>query len=97
MLIKRAGFELAPDAAEHPLPPRDRRLGERSHRPQGKLISRDDYERRLPEWMPSASDRAFVNSLMQRVVEPGKMAGWIAPPDRGINNLPVEYEYVRLQ
>jgi len=24
------------------------------------------------------------------------MAGWIAPPDRGINNLPVEYEYVRL-
>jgi hypothetical protein len=30
------------------------------------------------------------------VVEPGKIAGWIAPPERGINNLPVEYEYVRL-
>ncbi len=33
---------------------------------------------------------------MQRVVEPGKMAGWIAPPERGINNLPVDYEYVKL-
>jgi len=24
------------------------------------------------------------------------MAAWIASPDRGINALPVEYEYVRL-
>jgi benzoyl-CoA 2,3-dioxygenase component B len=24
------------------------------------------------------------------------MAGWIAPPDRGINANPVEYEYVKL-
>ena len=30
------------------------------------------------------------------VYEPGKMAAWIAPPDRGINNNPVEYEYVKL-
>ena len=62
----------------------------------GKLISRDEFGRRLPEWTPSASDRAFVTSLMQRVVAPGKMAAWIAPPDRGINNLAVDYEYVRL-
>ena len=33
---------------------------------------------------------------MQRVTEPGKMAGWIAPPERGINDLPIDYEYVRL-
>jgi benzoyl-CoA 2,3-dioxygenase component B len=25
------------------------------------------------------------------------MAAWIAPPDRGINNNPVDYEYVKLQ
>jgi benzoyl-CoA 2,3-dioxygenase component B len=62
----------------------------------GKLISRDEFERRLHEWTPSAADRAFVTSLMQRVVAPGKMAAWIAPPDRGINNLAVDYEYVRL-
>ena len=29
-------------------------------------------------------------------IQPGKMAAWIAPPDRGINAQPVEYEYVRL-
>jgi benzoyl-CoA 2,3-dioxygenase component B len=60
------------------------------------MISREEFERRLPGWIPNASDKAFVKSLMQRVIEPGKMAAWIAPPDRGVNNLPVEYEYVRL-
>jgi benzoyl-CoA 2,3-dioxygenase component B len=64
--------------------------------PEGKMISREEYDKRLHEWIPSEEDRAFVRSLMQRVVEPGKMAGWIAPPDRGINNLPVDYEYVKL-
>jgi benzoyl-CoA 2,3-dioxygenase component B len=33
---------------------------------------------------------------MQPVTEPGKMASWIAPPERGVNNLAPEYEYVRL-
>ena len=55
-----------------------------------------EYDRRLHDWIPSDADRAYVKTLMQRVVEPGKMAGWIAPPDRGINNLAVDYEYVRL-
>jgi benzoyl-CoA 2,3-dioxygenase component B len=55
------------------------------------------HDRRLHEWIPSDEDRAFVRSLMQKVVVPGKMAGWIAPPDRGVNNLPIDYEYVRLQ
>ena len=64
--------------------------------PQGKMIPREEYERRLPEWIPSAADQAFIQSLMKRVAEPGKMAAWIAPPDRGINNLPVDYEYVKL-
>ena len=40
--------------------------------------------------------REFVKSLMQRVVDPARMAGWIAPPEAGINSLPVDYEYVRL-
>ena len=64
--------------------------------PGGKLLPKDEYERRLYEWVPSPEDRAFVKSLMQKVVEPGKMAAWVAPPDRGINNLPVDYEYVHL-
>jgi benzoyl-CoA 2,3-dioxygenase component B len=44
---------------------------------------------------PAASDRAFVASLMGRVVEPGKFANWIAPPVMGINRQPVDFEYVR--
>jgi benzoyl-CoA 2,3-dioxygenase component B len=65
--------------------------------PAGDGIGLEEHALRLPEWMPSASDRAFVRGVMQRVVEPGKMAGWIAPPDRGINNLAVDYEYVQLR
>jgi benzoyl-CoA 2,3-dioxygenase component B len=65
--------------------------------PEGKMISREEYDKRLYEWIPSEADKAYVRSLMQRVAEPGKMAGWVAPPERGINNLPVEYEYVKLQ
>jgi len=64
--------------------------------PQGTPISREEYERRLPEWLPSEADRQFVHGLMQRVTEPGKMAGWIAPPDRGVNNLGLDYQYVTL-
>ncbi len=64
--------------------------------PQGNLIGAGDFAQRLPQWIPGESDKAYVRSLMQRVTEPGRMAAWIAPPERGINNLPVEYEYVRL-
>ena len=64
--------------------------------PQGNLISNEVFSQELNSWIPSDEDRTFVNSLMQRVVEPGKIAGWLAPPDRGINNLPVAYEYVKL-
>jgi len=64
--------------------------------PLGNPISREEYERRVQDWLPSEADRAFVRSVMQRVTAPGKIAGWIAPPDRGINSLPVDYEYVRL-
>ena len=63
---------------------------------QGKLISKEEYERRKDEWVPAAAARVFVKSLMQKVVTPGKMAGWIAAPERGINNMAVEYEYVHL-
>ena len=47
------------------------------------------------DWLPSGEDRAFVASLMGRVVEPGKFANWIAPPVMGINRQPVDFEYIR--
>ena len=64
--------------------------------PQGNLIAHDVYLHQLNSWIPSAQDRSYIQSLMQRVVAPGKMADWLAPPDRGINNLPVVHEYVKL-
>jgi benzoyl-CoA 2,3-dioxygenase component B len=64
--------------------------------PQGRRVDRKLYEQSLASWIPGEDDRKFVRSLMHKVAQPGKMAGWIAPPERGINNLPVEHEYVKL-
>ncbi|MES2942081.1 MAG: benzoyl-CoA 2,3-epoxidase subunit BoxB, partial [Pseudomonadota bacterium] len=64
--------------------------------PQGNPISAAKFEAKKDDWLPTPADISFVKSLMQRVTEPGKMAGWIAPPDRGINANALEYEYVKL-
>jgi benzoyl-CoA 2,3-dioxygenase component B len=63
--------------------------------PEGRVVGEDEWKSHESEWLPSAADRAFVGSLMGRVVEPGKFAGWIAPPAVGINRQPVDFEYVR--
>ncbi len=63
--------------------------------PEGQAISAADWAARRHEWLPTSQDRAFVASLMGRVVEPGKFANWIAPPAIGINRQAVEFEYVR--
>ena len=65
--------------------------------PAGRRIAPAAYEALLPSWLPSRDDRAFVASLMVPVTEPGKMASWIAPPEKGIKDRPLDYEYVRLQ
>jgi benzoyl-CoA 2,3-dioxygenase component B len=63
--------------------------------PDGKVISKEEWEKNRDQWLPSDSDKAFVQSLMKQVVEPGKIAGWVAPPARGIHGKPFEYEYVK--
>jgi benzoyl-CoA 2,3-dioxygenase component B len=63
--------------------------------PQGHPISAEDWERRKYEWLPNAADRTYVHALMQPVLERGKMAHWIAAPDRGVKGLPVDFEYIR--
>ncbi|OLE52777.1 MAG: benzoyl-CoA oxygenase subunit B [Acidobacteria bacterium 13_1_20CM_3_53_8] len=63
---------------------------------EGNLISKDEFERRRNEWLPTTEDREYVRSLMHAVTEPGKIANWIAPPTAGIKGLPFEFEYVRL-
>ncbi|HUF93988.1 MAG TPA: benzoyl-CoA 2,3-epoxidase subunit BoxB, partial [Candidatus Limnocylindria bacterium] len=64
--------------------------------PDGRVVSEAEWAARRDEWLPSESDRAYVISLMKPVVEPGKFAHWIALPPRGINGLPIDFDYVRL-
>ena len=63
--------------------------------PEGRVVSEEEWRAYEAQWLPSPADRAFVASLMGRVVEPGKFANWIAPPAMGINKNPVDFEYVR--
>ena len=39
---------------------------------QGNLISREEFEHRKSEWLPTMGDREYVRSLMHPVYEPGK-------------------------
>ena len=64
--------------------------------PQGKPISKEEFDANRANWMPSEADREFVKSLMVRVTERGKMANWVAPPSRGVHGQDVDYEYVKL-
>jgi benzoyl-CoA 2,3-dioxygenase component B len=64
--------------------------------PDGRVVGEAEWEARRAEWLPTPGDEAYVASLMTPVVEAGKFASWIAPPARGINGQPVEFEYVKL-
>jgi len=54
-----------------------------------------EWNRQRDNWMPSESDHQYIESLMGQVIEPGTFANWIAPPARGINGKPMDFEYVR--
>ena len=64
--------------------------------PEGEVLSKDAWQNHEREWLPSEEDFQFVRSLMTgRIIEPGKFANYIAPPIRGINRQPLDFEYVR--
>ena len=63
--------------------------------PAGELVDEAAWKRDS-KWLPSKDDGDFIASLMQRVVEPGKFASWIAPPRVGIDNKPGDFEYVKI-
>jgi benzoyl-CoA 2,3-dioxygenase component B len=66
--------------------------------PDGRQLSNEDWERRKHEWLPSAADREYLLSIMATpVYEPGKFANYIAPPVRGVNRQPINFEYVRTE
>jgi len=64
--------------------------------PDGTVVDQATWDRGVDSYLPSSDDKAHVISLMQPVYEPGKIAGWVAPPRTGINGQPFEYEYVHL-
>jgi len=62
----------------------------------GNPMTEDQWQERKDEWLPSEADRAYVTSLMKPCTEPGKIAGWISPPPKGINGNSFDFDYVRL-
>src|SRR5205814_7010503 len=64
--------------------------------PDGRVVSQSEWDAHRNAWLPTPEDEAYIASRMKPVSEPGKFAGWIAPPARGINGQPVDFEYVRL-
>jgi benzoyl-CoA 2,3-epoxidase subunit B len=70
-------------------------FGEVRVSPEGRVISQAEWDAHHDEWLPTDADRAFLASLMHPVTAPGRFANWIAPPPRGINGQPIDFEYVR--
>ncbi|HEX3426381.1 MAG TPA: benzoyl-CoA 2,3-epoxidase subunit BoxB [Acidimicrobiales bacterium] len=64
--------------------------------PDGEVLAPEAFQRRRDEWLPTSADRALVRSLMSPVHERGKIASWIAPPHKGVNGQPFDFDYVHL-
>ncbi len=62
--------------------------------PQGDVLTQQQWDEHVDAWLPSDADRAAVAKLMVPHYEPGDFAGWIAAPNTGINDQPVEFDYV---
>jgi benzoyl-CoA 2,3-dioxygenase component B len=66
--------------------------------PKGSPLTAEEWARRRDEWLPSARDKEYLLSIMaEPVYEPGRFANYIAPPRKGVNNKPVNFEYVRTE
>ena len=77
----------------------NRKIGEfAGHKisPSGELLSAEAWAASAGEWLPNDADMAFINSLMKPNHTAGQYASWIAAPRMGINQQPVDYEYVKI-
>ncbi|MCB4362881.1 benzoyl-CoA 2,3-epoxidase subunit BoxB [Hydrogenophaga taeniospiralis] len=64
--------------------------------PAGELLGAESWAALKDEWLPNGDDMAFIHSLMKPCLRAGEYASWIAPPRMGINQQPVDYEYVKI-
>lgn len=66
--------------------------------PWGAPLSDEEWGRRRDEWLPTAADKAYLLSIMaEPVYQRGRFANYIAPPVKGINQQPIDFEYVRTE
>ena len=63
---------------------------------EGNILSEEQWNANVEQWLPTQADSDFIQSLMKPCYEPGKFASWIAAPRVGINNMPGNFEYVKL-
>ncbi|WP_375502330.1 benzoyl-CoA 2,3-epoxidase subunit BoxB [uncultured Jatrophihabitans sp.] len=64
--------------------------------PDGTVLTDEQWDAQVGAWLPNDDDRAAVAALMVPHYEPGEFAGWITAPKTGINDQPVEFDYVHL-
>jgi benzoyl-CoA 2,3-dioxygenase component B len=64
--------------------------------PTGEVITRERFAASRQQWLPTPEDQTYIESVMQPHYEPGTFAKWIAPPTRGIDQKPTDFEYVKL-
>jgi benzoyl-CoA 2,3-dioxygenase component B len=62
----------------------------------GNPLDAAAWQENADSWLPTPAERAYVKSLMVPCTERGKIAGWIAPPAKGINGKDFDFEYVKL-
>jgi benzoyl-CoA 2,3-epoxidase subunit B len=62
----------------------------------GKMLADAEWEKRKDDFLPSSSDRSYIEGLMKPQSTPGEFASWIAPPKTGIDNKPGDFEYVKI-
>ncbi len=65
--------------------------------PTGNILTPEQWAARRDEFLPTTEDNLFIASLMKPSLEKGAYAGWIAPPRIGIDNMPGDFEYVRIE
>jgi benzoyl-CoA 2,3-epoxidase subunit B len=63
----------------------------------GALLTAEQWQARSETMLPSADDNRFVEGLMRPAHAPGAFASWIAPPRIGIDNMPGDFEYVKIE
>jgi benzoyl-CoA 2,3-dioxygenase component B len=78
----------------------NRRIGEFSAvhvDTEGRLLTAQQWAERHDQMLPSDDDNRFIAGLMQPARERGQYAGWIAAPRHGIDGMPGDFEYVRIE